>query len=99
MNSRDYRGQDLSVPSDPHGGQDLSGRPDIRSQPALDISALGEHDLPMDSPDLQGALPHDMRINSASSSSREDQPQDLQMTGIRVGKIFVSLFLIELTRL
>ena len=53
----------------------------MRIQHDLDHSALGEQEIPMTSSEFQGALPHDMRVNSASSSSREDQPQDLQMTG------------------
>ena len=91
---QDYRGQDLSVPAEAHGGQDLSGRADIRlrgqqdlelsgrPQQDLDHAAIGEHEMPMTSSEFQGALPHDMRVHSASSSSREDQPQDLHMAGI-----------------
>lgn len=84
------QGQDLTVPPvSHHGGSDLS-RLSQQQQQQLDHSLplSGERETtPISSADFHQAnsLPQDMRINSASSSSREEQPQEQQMTGYITG--------------
>ena len=94
--ANDAHGQDMRSGAGGGGGHNAVDGHAMRDAHAINAMGAhvpeSDHNMHLGDADFPGAaaaaaaaaataLPHDMRVNSASSSIRDDQPQDLHMPG------------------